>query len=68
MFKKDVKAKQFVSVPANVDPKALTAEAAIKIYQTGLQQKAKAKAYSTNAAPPYSANAGPQQNKNKGTK
>ena len=48
MFKKDAKAKQFVSVPANVDPKALTAEAAIKIYQTGLQQKAKAKAYSQN--------------------
>jgi hypothetical protein len=51
MFKKDVKAKQFVSVPANVDPKALTAEAAIKIYQTGLQQKAKAKAYGSTGAP-----------------
>lgn len=53
MFKKDVKAKQFVSVPANVNPKALTVEAAIKIYQTGLQQKAKAKAYS--AAPKQAA-------------
>ena len=45
MFKKEGKTKSFVSVPASVDPKSLTVEAAIKIYQTGLQQKAKAKAY-----------------------
>jgi DNA topoisomerase-1 len=47
MFKKEgaSKTRQFVSVPSNVDPKALTVEAAIKIYQTGLQQKAKAKAF-----------------------
>lgn len=47
MFKKQAtgKSRQFVSVPSNVDPKVLTVEAAIKIYQTGLQQKAKAKAY-----------------------
>jgi hypothetical protein len=46
-FKKDVvgKARKFVSLPAALDPKALTLEAATKIYQTGLQQKAKAKAF-----------------------
>jgi len=45
MFKKDVVKKQFVGLPAGVDPKSLTVEAAIKIYQTGLQTKAKAKSY-----------------------
>lgn len=45
MFKKEAKKKQFVSVPAGVDPKNLTGEAAIKMFQTGLQQKAKAKTY-----------------------
>jgi hypothetical protein len=50
MFKKDTKTRQFVSVPSNVDPKALTVEAAIKIYQTGLQQKAKAKSFGAAAA------------------
>lgn len=45
MFKKDAVKKQFVSIPAGVDPKSLTVEAAIKIYQTGLQTKAKAKSY-----------------------
>ena len=47
MFKKDLvgKARKFVSVPSGVDPKALTQEAAIKIYQTGLQSKAKATNY-----------------------
>ena len=47
MFKKDLKgaARKFVNVPSGVDPKALTQEAAIKIYQTGLQQKAKGQAY-----------------------
>jgi DNA topoisomerase-1 len=50
MFKKQAtgKSRQFVSVPSNVDPKVLTPEAAIKIYQTGLQQKAKAKAFKKN--------------------
>ena len=60
MFKKEGKVKKFVSVPAGVDPKALTVEAAIKIYQTGLQQKAKAKAYG-NSAPGF-------KNKNKDSK
>lgn len=46
-FKKDVtKGRKFVSLPTGLDPKALTVEAATKIYQTGLQQKAKAKAFS----------------------
>ena len=48
MFKKDTAKKQFVSIPAGVDPKSLTVEAAIKIYQTGLQQKAKAKTYTNS--------------------
>jgi DNA topoisomerase-1 len=47
MFKKDTtgKSRKFVSVPTGVDPKALTLEAATKIYQTGLQTKAKATAF-----------------------
>jgi DNA topoisomerase-1 len=46
-FKKDItKGRKFVSLPSGLDPKALTLEAATKIYQTGLQQKAKAKAFS----------------------
>jgi len=47
MFKKDVdsKMRKFVTVPAAVDPKVLTLAAATQIYQVGLQQKAKAKAY-----------------------
>lgn len=45
MFKKDLvgKARKFVSLPQGLDPKALTEAAAVKIYQTGLQTKAKAK-------------------------
>ena len=47
MFKKDTtgKSRKFVSVPTGVDPKSLTVEAATKIYQTGLQTKAKATAF-----------------------
>jgi DNA topoisomerase-1 len=47
MFKKDTvgKARKFVNVPSGVDPKTLTNEAAIKIYQTGLQAKAKGQAF-----------------------
>ena len=46
-FKKDVvgKARKFVGLPSAVDPKALTLQAATALYQTGLQQKAKARAY-----------------------
>ena len=46
MFKKaTVKGKkpQFVGLPEGVDPKSLTEEAAITIYQTGLQTKARAR-------------------------
>ena len=39
MFKKDVKDKKFVGLPEGLDPKSLTEEAAVKIYQAGLQQK-----------------------------
>jgi len=46
MLKKDVKAKKFVSLPSAVDPKMLTLEAAVKLYQTGLQKKATNAAYS----------------------
>jgi DNA topoisomerase-1 len=47
MFKTDIAAKnrKFVGIPSAVDPKTLTKEAAIRIYQTGLQQKAKQAAY-----------------------
>lgn len=38
-------ARKFVSIPSGVDPKALTLEAATRIYQTGLQSKAKGAAY-----------------------
>ena len=47
MFKKDVSAnlRKFVTVPASVNLKSLNAASATAIYQAGLQQKAKAKAY-----------------------
>jgi DNA topoisomerase-1 len=47
MFKKDLvgKARKFVGLPSGVDPKSLTLEATVKLYQTGLTQKAKAKAF-----------------------
>jgi len=47
MFKKDVvgKARKFVGIPSGVDPKVLTLQAATALYQAGIQQKAKAKAY-----------------------
>lgn len=46
-FKKDVvgKGRKFVGLPSAVDPKVLTLQAATALYQTGLQQKAKARAY-----------------------
>lgn len=47
MFKKDLtgSARKFVGVPSGVDPKLLTQEAAIKIYQTGLLMKARGKQF-----------------------
>ena len=46
-FKSDLtgKARKFVSLPTGVDPKTLTQEAAIKLYQDGLKRKATASAY-----------------------
>ena len=46
-FKKDVvgKGRKFVGLPSGVDPKVLTLQAATALYQSGLQQKAKARAY-----------------------
>jgi len=44
------KARKFVSVPTGVDPKAFTLEAATRIYQAGLQAKAKGAAYKKKAA------------------
>lgn len=52
MFKKTTakgKKPQFVGLPEGLDPKSLTEEAAIKIYQNGLQQKARSRNFgSTN--------------------
>ena len=49
MFKKDVtKNRKFVGLPTGIDPKVLTVEAATRIYQTGIQQKAKQAAYKKN--------------------
>jgi len=47
MFKKDVSAtmRKFVTVPPNVALSSLTSAQATQLYQAGLQQKAKAKAY-----------------------
>jgi hypothetical protein len=50
MFKKEgaAKSRKFVGVPSAVDPKTLTQEAATRIYQVGLQMKAKQAAYKKN--------------------
>ena len=52
MFKKTLvgKSRKFVGLPSGVDPKALTLEAATKIYQTGLQTKAKAATFGKKKA------------------
>lgn len=42
MFKKDIKDKKFVGLPDGLDPKQLTQENAVKLYQEGLQAKARA--------------------------
>ena len=41
MFKKDLKDKKFVGLPDTLDPKQLTEDAAVKIYQEGLKNKAR---------------------------
>ncbi len=51
MFKKTTakgKKPQFVGLPEGLDPKSLTEEAAVRIYQTGIQQKARARHFSQN--------------------
>lgn len=47
MFKKDQvgKARKFVSVPSGLNPKDLTEEAAVKIFQAGLQNKVRGKQF-----------------------
>lgn len=47
MFKPELtgKARKFVSLPTGVDPKVLTQEATVKLYQNGLKMKATAGAY-----------------------
>lgn len=48
MFKKDLKQKKFAGVPEGIDLKKLTMEEAVKIYQNGLQQKARATQFKNN--------------------
>ena len=47
MFKTDLvgKSRKFVSLPSGIDPKVLTQEATVKLYQAGLKTKATAAAY-----------------------
>jgi DNA topoisomerase I len=47
MFKPELtgKARKFVSLPTGVDPKTLTQEATVRLYQAGLKTKATAGAY-----------------------
>lgn len=48
MFKKTTtkgKKPQFVGLPEGLDPKTLTEEAAVRMYQTGIQQKARGKQF-----------------------
>jgi topoisomerase IA-like protein len=51
-FKKEAAGKQrkFVGLPEAVDPKSLTLEAATKLFQDGLQAKARAAAYRGSAS------------------
>lgn len=48
MFKKDMKQKKFVGLPEGLDPKQLTQENAVKLYQSGLQQKARSSNFGNN--------------------
>jgi DNA topoisomerase-1 len=50
MYKRDLtgKARKFVGLPRDLDPKLLTVEAATRIFQEGLKQKAKGAAYKKN--------------------
>jgi topoisomerase IA-like protein len=39
------KARKFVSIPTGIDPKSLTQEALVKMYQTDIQGKARGQAF-----------------------
>jgi hypothetical protein len=45
------KARKFVSVPLGVDPKTLTQEALVKMYQEDIQGKARTAAYKKKRDP-----------------
>ncbi len=49
MFKTDLKQKKFVGLPDALDPKQLTLENAVKLYQDGLQAKARASHFGQQA-------------------
>ena len=66
MFKKDLKQRKFVGVPATLDPKKLTEEEAIKIYQAGLQQKAKASQYRKQGGQPPQRGTGARRGRGRG--
>jgi DNA topoisomerase-1 len=51
MFKKDLKQKKFVGLPEGLDPKKLTEAEAVKLYQNGLQQKARSTQFKTYPRP-----------------
>jgi DNA topoisomerase-1 len=51
MFKKDQKQKKFVGLPEGLDPKKITEAEAVKLYQNGLQQKARATHFKNNPQP-----------------
>jgi hypothetical protein len=42
------KARKFVSIPTGVDPKTLTQEALVKMYQADIQGKARGQAFQKN--------------------
>jgi hypothetical protein len=42
------KSRKFVSIPTGVDPKTLTQEALVKIYQTDIQNKSRGQAFQKN--------------------
>jgi len=58
MFKKDQKQKKFVGLPEGLDPKKITEAEAVKLYQNGLQQKARATHFKNNPQPANAAGRG----------
>jgi DNA topoisomerase-1 len=53
MFKPELtgKSRKFVSIPAGIDPKSLTQEAVVKMYQADIQGKARGKAFQKKREP-----------------